>query len=413
MSSGARLAIIAESLRQAAAGIVANKLRSLLTVLGVVIGATTVIAMLAVVQGLNASVADAIRDMGTATFLVAKYPMTRNVSFEEYLKLQRSPDLTDDDARAIETGSPWVKQAAASLSGVFDVRAGRLEASNVVVKGLSSSFAEISDVKMAQGRVFTGQENARRNNVCIIGPTVARRLFPGLDSVGKHLTVGEHSFLVIGVLVERGKMFGQDMDSVVLMPYTAYTKAFGKGDAVLVLQAADTEHVPAALNDAITILRGIRGLRASDDNNFFTATQDALMSSYYKIMGGVYAVMVGVAAMSLLVGGVGIMNIMLVSVTERTQEIGLRKAMGATRALLILQFLSEAAGLSSLGGVIGLLFGAGLATLVASVSPIPARVVGWSIPVALIFAASVGILAGLYPALKAARLHPVEALRRE
>ena len=404
---------MAESLRQAMAGIMANRLRSLLTVLGVVIGATTVIAMLAVVQGLNATVADAIRDMGTASFLVAKFPMTRNVSFEEYLKLLRNPDLTDDDARAIEAGSLWVKRAAASLEDVHDVRAGKLEASNVMVKGLSSSFAEISDVKMAEGRVFTEQENARRRSVCVIGPTVANQLFPGLDPVGKHLTVGEHSFLVVGVMVKRGKMFGQDMDSFVLMPYTAYAKAFGEGNAALIVQAVDTEHVPEALNDAITILRGIRGLRASDDNNFFTATQEALMSSYYKIMGGVYAVMVGVAAISLLVGGVGIMNIMLVSVTERTQEIGLRKAMGATRNLLMLQFLSEAAGLSSVGGVIGLLFGAGLASLVGSVSPIPARVVGWSVPVALIFAASVGIAAGIYPALRAARLHPVEALRRE
>lgn len=413
MSSAARLAIVAESLRQAMAGIMANKLRSLLTILGVVIGATTVIAMLAVVQGLNTSVADAIRDMGTATFLVSKYPMTRNVSFEEYLKLQRNPDLGDADARAIEAASTLVKRAAASVAGVHDVRAGRLEASNVVVKGLSSSFAEISDVKIAQGRVFTEQENARKRPVCIIGQTVARRLFPGLNPVGKYLSVGRHSFLVVGVLVERGKMFGQDMDSVVLMPYTAYAKAFGKGDTMLAVQAVDTERVPQALGDATTTLRRIRGLKASEDNDFFTATQETLMASYYKIMGGVYAVMVGVAAISLLVGGVGIMNIMLVSVTERTHEIGLRKAMGATRGLLLLQFLAEAAGLSSVGGVIGLLCGAGLATLVGSVSPIPARVVGWSVPVALVFAASVGIVAGLYPALRAARLHPVEALRRE
>lgn len=413
MSNGARAAIVLESLRQAMAGIMANRLRSLLTVLGVVIGATTVIAMLAVVQGLNASVAGVIRDMGTATFLVSKYPMTRNVSFEEYVKLLRNPDLTEADARAIEAASPWVKRAAAAVTGVHDVRAGKLEASNVYVKGLSSSFAEISEVKMAQGRVFTEQENARRRNVCVIGPSVAKRLFPGLEPVGKHLTVGRHSFLVVGVLVERGKMFGQDMDSVVLMPYSSYAKAFGKGDAMLNLQATDTEHLPQALSDAITILRGIRRLKASEDNDFFIATQETLLSSYYKIMGGVYAVMIGVASISLLVGGVGIMNIMLVSVTERTTEIGLRKAMGATRAFLVLQFISEAAGLSAVGGIIGLLFGAGLATLVRSVSPIPARVVGWSLPVALVFAASVGIVAGLYPALKAARLHPVEALRRE
>ncbi len=413
MSRASRWAIVLESLHQAASGILAHKFRSFLTVLGVVIGATTVIAMLAVVQGLNAAVANAIKDMGTATFLVSKYPLTRNVSFEEYLRLRRNPDLTEGDARALEAGSPWVKRAAVGVTGAFDVRAGRLEASNVFVKGLSSSFAEISEVKIALGRVFTEQENVRRRRVCIIGSTVANRLFPGVSPLGKHVRIAGQRFLVVGVLVERGKMFGQDMDSVILVPHRAYEQAFGRGDAMLSVQAIDPEHLALALNDAITILRSRRGLKASDDNTFFLTTQQTLLSSYYRIMGGVYAVMVGVAAISLLVGGVGIMNIMLVSVTERTAEIGLRKAVGATRGVVVLQFLSEAAGLSSAGGIIGLLFGASLASLLGAVSPIPARVVSWSVPLALLFAASVGIVAGLYPALKAARLSPVDALRRE
>jgi putative ABC transport system permease protein len=293
------------------------------------------------------------------------------------------------------------------------VKVGRLEVSNVPVKGLSSSHAEISDVQVATGRTFTDRENHRQVDVCVIGPTIAKELFPGLDPRERYLTIKGRRFRVIGVMVERGKMFGQDLDSYVLIPYGSYKKMFGREEVYLIAKADEPSMVPRAISETIRILRHRRMLRTADDNNFFVITQEAIMSVYRQTTGAVYAVMVGVAAISLLVGGIGIMNIMLVTVTERTKEIGLRKAIGARRGHLMLQFLSESAGLSSIGGILGLLFGAGLASLVASASPIPAEVVGWSIPMAYLFAVIVGVVAGMYPAIKAARLDPVEALRRE
>jgi putative ABC transport system permease protein len=403
---------MAESLRIALSGILSNKLRSVLTVLGVVIGVTTVVAMLAVIQGINASVSGAVQDMGSGSFIISKFPM-RNISTDEYLKLRRNPDFTDEDARALEKGSEWIKRASISATTVEEVKVGRLEVGNVPVKGLSSSHAEISDVQVAEGRTFTDRENHRQVDVCVIGPTIAQELFPGLDPLERYLTIKGRRFRVIGVMVERGKMFGQDLDSYVLIPYGSYKKMFGQEDLYLIAKAPEPSLVPRAISETIRILRQRRMLRTADDNNFFIVTQEAIMSVYRQTTGAVYAVMVGVAAISLLVGGVGIMNIMLVTVTERTKEIGLRKAIGARRGHLVLQFLSESAGLSSVGGILGLLFGAGLASLVAAASPIPAEVVGWSIPLAYLFAVLVGVGAGMYPALKAARLDPVEALRRE
>jgi len=412
MSNLARMTIMAESLRMALTGVLSNKLRSGLTILGIIIGVMTVVAMLAVVQGINASVAGVIQDMGTGTFLVSKFPM-RDLSYTEYLRIRRNPDLTEKDAVALEKGSEWVKRAAASVSTIHDIKAGRLEAGNVPIKGLSSSFAEISDLQVARGRTFTDRENHRSENVCVIGPSITRTLFPGLDPLERHLSIGGHDFRVTGVMIERGKMFGQDLDSYILIPYGSYKKVFGKGEAVLILQAVAPESVPRAMDDTIRIMRKRRMLRAADDNTFYTITQEAMMAIYRQTTGAVYAVMVGVAAISLLVGGVGIMNIMLVSVTERTREIGLRKAIGARKSHLILQFLSESAGLSSIGGFLGLALGAGLASVVASSTPVPAKVVGWSIPMAYMFAVAVGVSAGLYPAIKASRLDPVDALRRE
>ncbi len=397
----------------ALAGVLANKLRSGLTILGVIVGVTTVVGMLAVVQGMNASVAGMIEEMGTGSFLISKFAMG-NLSTAEYLKQRRYPDITEDDAMELSRSSSWIKEASASVTTVHEIHAGRLEADNVPVKGLSSTFAEITQMELARGRVFTDQENVRRKNVCIIGPSVAKELFPGLDPLNRFLSIDRHRFRVVGVMAERGKMFGQDLDSFVLIPHGSYRKAFGRGfHAVLIVQANDANAVPAAIDDAIGILRRRRGLRTADENNFFIITQEAMITSYEQMTGAIYAVMIGVAGISLLVGGIGIMNIMLVTVTERTREIGLRKAVGACRMHLMLQFISEAAGLSSVGGVLGLLLGAGLAALVRGATPIPARVIGWSLPMAFLFSIAVGVTAGLFPALKAARLHPVDALRQE
>ena len=412
MSNAGKITIFFESLRMAYIGVLSNKLRSGLTILGVIIGVTTVVGMLAVIQGLNGSVADLIRELGTGSFIVSKFSMG-NLSNEEYMRQRRSPDLTEEDARILRR-SQWIRDASANIESYKDIKVGRLEAQNVEVEGLSSSFARITGMEVEYGRTFTDQESSRRNSVCVIGPTIARTMFAGLDPLNREISIDRHRFRVVGVMKERGKMFGQDLDSYIYIPYSCFRKSFGRRfDAYLIVQAISPDKLSQAMDDVIMMLREKRRLRAEDDNNFFIITQEAILTSYNNMTGAIFAVMVGVAAISLVVGGVGIMNIMLVSVTERTREIGIRKAMGAARSHLMIQFISEAAGLSSMGGLLGLALGAGLASLIGSGTPVPARVIGWSVPLAFGFAVFVGVAAGVYPALKAARMNPVDALRRE
>jgi putative ABC transport system permease protein len=412
MSSTGRITIVFESLRMAYIGVLSNKLRSSLTILGVIIGVTTVVGMLAVIQGLNGSVADMIRELGSGSFIVSKYAMG-NLSEEEFMRQRRFPALTEEDARLLRN-SPWIREASANVETYKDIRVGRQEAQNVQIEGLTSSYAKITGMELEYGRTFTDQESARKSNVCVIGPTIAETMFAGLDPIDRDIIIDRHRYRVIGVMKERGKMFGQDLDNYIFIPHSCFKKSFGRvSNAHLIVQAVSTDKLTEAIEDVIIMLRERRGLRTADDNNFFIITQEAILTSYNNLTGAVYAVMVGVAGISLLVGGIGIMNIMLVSVTERTREIGLRKALGAARSHLMIQFISEAAGLSSVGGLIGLSLGAGLAALVGGATPVPARIIGWSVPLAFGFAVFVGVAAGLYPALKAARMHPVDALRRE
>jgi putative ABC transport system permease protein len=400
-----------------------NPLRSALTILGIVIGITTVITVSAMINGLNDNVLAGIRELGSDTIICYRFPwasLSRPPS-AWFTRKELQPEWADDMEKL-----PHVLAASPSMrifmpqfgAGTADLRRGAYRAKNVILQGNSPSIERIFDMKIQYGRAFDYTDTEHRSPVIMIGYDTARVLFPDPSaSIGKEVTLNGQLFTVIGTMEKRkqGISGGSNPeDNIAVMPVTTLRKLYPNNkDYVIFAKATDPKYVAEAVEEMRELLRRKRRLTNDKPDDFALFTSDYFLDLWNKISGLIFLLMFAVASVGLIVGGIGVMNIMLVSVTERTREIGVRKAIGARRRSILVQFLIEAVTLSAIGGVIGVIFGSGLTLLLRYGLSVPAVLSFFWIIAALIMCALIGIVFGVYPAWKAARLDPVEALRYE
>jgi putative ABC transport system permease protein len=403
---------VSESLRIAVVNLRVHKVRSFLTVLGTVIGVMSVITIVSIIEGMNKYVSERLLEEGSNTFYVDKVGLITD--YQEYLNAMKRKDLTMDDARALERLSSSILVVGSMAQSRSDVRYRSREVSSVEIRGVDEGYQPANAVEVEYGRFLSREDVVRRRPVIVLGTDVRDKLFAGLDPLGKQVRVGRYTFRVIGVTEKKGSLLGRSQDSNVMMPLTSFQKAYGsRSPVMLVAKARDQESLELAQDEARSILRARRKVPFSKPDDFAIMSAETFMEIYKKFTSTAYLVTVGIAALSLVVGGIVIMNIMIVSVTERTKEIGIRKAVGARRADIMFQFLIESLILSGSGGLIGVLVGVGLAVLVSHVSPLPAAVKAWAIGMGLLVALGVGGFFGIYPAARAAKLDPIVALRYE
>jgi len=410
-----------ENVRFAFSAMREHKLRSGLTVLGIVVGVATVIAMVSIVTGFNNNVIGNLQAFGANRIEFQKYE-DRFAGGPTSDELKHRPNLTMDDVKAMRDAMPDAA-AVSGLVGTFDseihVKNGSLEANNPYVLGVDQQYPEATAYTVGHGRFFTPLEVEHSALETVIGADVKDAIFPTEDPVGKVITLNGLRYTVIGVLERKGEQFGWSPDNKVVLPYGTFEKQFGfvirkDGLSNISVVPKHTEDIDKMIEQGTAILRARRRVSFDKPNNFAISTPDQLIGQFRSITGGITGAMILIALISLLIGGVGVMNIMLVSVTQRTREIGIRKAVGAFRRDIIGQFLTEAVTLSSLGGIIGVLVGMGLAALVRALPiSLPAAVPMWSVLVGLLVSMTVGIFFGAYPAVKASRLDPIESLRYE
>jgi len=411
----------------ALSGLRANKMRAFLTTLGVIIGVGTVISMISIIDGMNGFVYNVLGSVGSNTLYVQKFKWNVGgpASREEMRELAKRPNLTQEDAAALRA-----LPSLEAVSAVQDFWGGGFRMSYKTssfdesgITGADEYWFPISGYVLAEGRNFTPDDITYGKQVVILGKTPVEKLFGNENPIDKVIQISGKTFTVIGVAEERGEMLGNDLDDMVAVPLSTGQKFFeitGHGPwrslyGSISIQAKVREDysMDQAQEDIREVMRMRHGLRFDEADDFNINSQQMLLDLYRQFTTGIFLAMIGIASLALLVGGIGIMNIMLVTVTERTREIGIRMAIGATRQQILMQFLFEAITLTLSGGIIGILLGLGLGKLVDVLTPLPSAAPLWSILLGLAFAAGVGLFFGIYPAYKASRLDPIEALRYE
>jgi putative ABC transport system permease protein len=390
------------------------KLRSFMTVLGNIVAVTSIIAVVSLVQGMNAYVTDTIvSSVGADNFTIQRMPPIRTQADED--RVRNNPRVKLEEAAAIKRFSPNVgaiaAQANASATMVF--RSESVEGAQVL--GVSPDYINFTTFDVERGRLISPVEVESLRPVTIIGWDVADKAFGPVDPIDKTISIAKRHFRVVGVHKKKGSAFGNSQDNFAIIPLGIFRKMFGARmfGLQLLVKPREPELLNAAIDDATVALRVERRLRPKDPDNFGLFTSDTFLSIYKTATSGIFAVLIGVVALSLVVGGIVIMNIMLMVVSERTREIGLRKALGARRRDIVWQILTESVTLSTFGGIVGTILGSIFAILVSKVSPLPASVQTWSVVTGIGITAVVGLFFGMYPAMRAAKLDPIEALRRE
>ncbi|MCD6087395.1 MAG: ABC transporter permease [Candidatus Hydrothermae bacterium] len=414
-------------LKTAYLGLKANKLRSLLTTLGIIIGVGTVISMVSIIEGMNKYTYKVLGSIGSKTIYVQKWKWM--VSFgggrssKEWREIARRRDLTIEDAEAIaKLPSVELVSPEQPLFGDYKAEYRSKEVDIGSLSGVNGQYLALSGYELEEGRNFTDADMLGRRQVVILGYYQADNLFGDEDPLGKEISINNRSFYVIGVLKKRGQLLGNNLDNVVLMPVTTAQKLFTrKGSSRfnlwqslrIVVKLRDDVSMEKGMEEIEELLRMRRGLRFDQEDDFALNTQEMLLEAYRKLTTGIFLAMIGIASLALLVGGIGIMNIMLVSVTERTREIGVRMAVGAKRREILLQFIFEAVFLTSAGGLLGVMLGFMIAKLVDLLTPLPSAMPFWSVLLGLGFSGVVGLFFGIYPASKASKMDPIVALRYE
>lgn len=390
-----------------------NKLRSFLTVLGNIVAVTSIIAVVSLVQGLNASVSESITSqVGADTFMVRRTGPT--ASEEEQLRAASNPRVTLEDAAAIRSAGPRIAMVMASAQSSGEAKTRRETLESLQIRGVTREYSLLPTTDIEFGRAISMSEYDSRRNIAILGWDAADRLFGALDPIDKEITLAGIRFRVAGVHKKKGAVFGRSQDEYAVIPLGAFQRMFGTRQSLaLTVMPSDPTVVRQAMDDTTLALRIERRLRPSEPDNFGVVSSGTFLALYEQLTAGVFAVLIGVVSLSLVVGGIVIMNIMLMVVSERTREIGLRKSLGARRRDILWQILTESITLSTFGGMVGTTLGFLVAFAISSVTPLPAAVETWSVILGISVTAIVGLTFGLYPAMRAAALDPIEALRKE
>ncbi|MBN1232452.1 MAG: ABC transporter permease [Candidatus Coatesbacteria bacterium] len=404
-----------EGARIAFDSILKNKLRSFLTVLGVVIGVGTIIAMVSLISGMDKSITSQIESFGLNVFFVTKWEPTLRLGGKRGRFDRSRPDFTIEDAEAIKKGCPSVAAVSPEnhrFGTVVRYKNKRMESTRVI--GIWTDYFIVQETKVAIGREFTPFDIKLGTQTCILGADTAKELLSDRDPLNEQITVNGQQLRVVGVTESRGTFMGQSQDDFILLPYGIYKRMFpDEIELEISCSAVNPEKMTEAIDEVTSLIRRKRKLKFWEPDNFAIVTQERILSQYRDISTAFYLVMLIISSIALIVGGVGVMNIMLMSVTERTMEIGVRKAIGAKNRSILFQFMVEAATLTSVGGIFGVLLGYGIAYLVNYLVKLPATVSPWSVIAGIVFSGGVGLFFGTWPAYKAAKLDPIEALRYE
>ena len=404
-----------DNLRLALGTFLGNPLRSLLTLLGIVIGVTTVIAMMGLIEGLRLKVNNDLSQLGANTFQVSKWP--GGFGRMDWQKYARRKDLTLEDVKAIQESCPSVGVvSAADTEGAQKIATSETETRpSVRVTGATAEYIDTSGITIASGRFFGQVEAVDGRQVAVLGLDVVETLFPGQEPLGQEIRIKGRPFTVVGVLQKRGSFLGMmSMDNVVVVPLRAYEMLYGKVRSVgLAVQARSPDMLKKAQDEVTNLMRRRRDVAPLEPNDFEIRTNESMTQAFNNLSQVITVASFGVCLLSLVVGGIGILNIMLVSVTERTKEIGIRKALGARKRRILGQFATEAVMLSLFGGAIGVALGYFVAFLAKWMLGFNVVVPGWAVVLSLVMSSGVGLVFGIYPAARAARLDPVEAMRSE
>ncbi len=413
-----------------------NKMRSALTVLGVVIGIMSIVGVTSLLRGFGDSIEALFKELGPNTITIRKFGLVSASSGKDFMDVIKRPNLTIEDARAIERECPSVGLVDVWLGAMGPnarrrIYYGTQKTKQLAILGTSENFAAVSFLKIDLGRIYTGNEVDHRRNVVVLGQTPYQSLFPNVDPIGKKVRIGADEFTVIGIAGKRPAPggFNVGVDDFAIIPYTTHEKHYGKvvktrgmardfsmallRSAIIVVQPAEGATRDQAIAEVEQILRIRHNLRLDQANDFDIETQDVGLKIWQQFSQATFIALVVISSIALMVGGIGVMAIMMISVTERTREIGVRKALGARRREILWQFLIEAAFLTSAGGVLGILLGSAIGLAVHWVTGFPVSLPWQSFAIGIGFSAGVGIFFGLYPAIKASRLDPIEALRYE
>ncbi len=388
-----------------------NKMRAILTTLGIIIGVLTVVSVASIISGLNKGFASQISNLGSNTLYVQKYPW---IIQDDWFKYRNRPDITMRDVEYLKNHSRLAEAISGQAGTGRDIKYRNKSVADVQVAGVTMESEIIEGFIVAEGRYFTNIEIDHNKPSIILGYDIKEKLFENSDPLGKRVRVGDASYTVIGVMEKRGSILGHNLDTGVYVPLGTIFKNFGFHRSIqIIIKVPSPEMLEQVKDEIHFLMRVSRKLKPLDEDNFSINQQEMLTTMYKKLTGGLYTAAFGIGTLSLLVGGIGIMNIMLVSVAERRKEIGIRKALGAKRRVITFQFIIESIIICSVGGIIAIFFSFLISLVIDKVTPFPSNVPVWSVFLGLGFSTFVGLFFGIYPARRAAKLDPIECLRYE